>query len=85
MRDIIGQDRFVSKSLPRVFFGIPQNMHKNKGHVLYIKFGKYVVKKLQKTKRVGRTMCMDWEKRSNIKVARGGSACKTSCAHNVHA
>jgi hypothetical protein len=30
MRDVIGEGQFVSKSLPRVFFGIPQKILKKK-------------------------------------------------------
>jgi hypothetical protein len=30
MRDVIGEGQFVSKSLPRVFFGIPQKIRKKK-------------------------------------------------------
>jgi hypothetical protein len=30
MRDVIGEGQFVSKSLPRVFFRIPQKIRKKK-------------------------------------------------------
>jgi hypothetical protein len=40
MYGIVMQGRFVLQSLPSVFFGIPQSMHENRGHVLDVKFGR---------------------------------------------